>query len=226
MYITNHIFLTSLLISIFRGFVWWYTVQYERIYINSNITWNLKVRILLFILSELILFSRFFWGFFNSYISVEIDNRRIISVLYNYLPIIDALSVPLLNTLLLLSSGISVTWSHHSLEFNNSFRSNTRLILTYLLRILFAIFQFIEYIESNFSISSRAWGSVFFRLTRFHRAHVFIRTNFLILNTLRMKYNLIIFFKHIRFLSIAWYWHFVDLIWVRLYILLYIRPVL
>ena len=92
-YITNHIFLTSLLISIFRGFVWWYTVQYERIYINSNITWNLKIRILLFILSELILFSRFFWGFFNSYISVEIDNRRIISVLYNYLPIIDALSV-------------------------------------------------------------------------------------------------------------------------------------
>ena len=92
--------------------------------------------------------------------------------------------------------------------------------------ILHAIFQFIEYIESNFSISSRAWGSVFFRLTRFHRAHVFIRTNFLILNTLRMKYNLIIFFKHIRFLSIAWYWHFVDLIWVRLYILLYIRPVL
>ncbi len=225
-YSSNHMLYTSVIVSSTRRFVWWYVVQSERLYITINISSNLKTGILLFILSELILFSRFFWRFFNSYISIDVDTRGMPFQDNICIPVIDAFSVPLLNTALLLGSGVCVTWSHHSLEVNNFYGSIIGLLSTYVLRICFAAFQFFEYIEANFTISSGIWGSIFFGLTRFHRAHVFIRTNYLILNTLRMNYISILCFKHLSFLCIAWYWHFVDFIWVRLYILLYVFPVI
>lgn len=218
----NCMFLVILLL----GYIWWFLVQNEGLYMTASVTYILKRGFLIFIVSELILFFRLFWRFFNSYMSPDLDSRGLPFFDDSILPIIDRLSIPLLNTVILLSSGVSVTLAHHSITTQDYNNTINRIVVTYLLRILFLALQGFEYFEACFTISSGMWRSAFFTITGFHRAHVCIRTVFILINTARLVYLYMTQVKHVGFLAIAWYWHFVDLVWVFVYFLLYVIPMI
>lgn len=120
--------------------------------------------------------------------------------------------IPLLNTILLLSSGVSVTWSHHEILKRNYKKARIALFLTIFLGAIFSVFQGFEYKEAPFSIADSTFGSAFFMATGFHGLHVIIGSIFLIVSLVRMK-RLVNSPEHrIGFECAAWYWHFVDVV--------------
>jgi len=130
-------------------------------------------------------------------------------------------SVPLLNTVILLSRGIRITWAHHSLMNNLHLKKAIRLLFTICLGVYFIAMQGLEYIEAQFAISDGVYGSVFFLATGFHGMHVTVGTIFLtyvLISHLRSKLT---WSHHFRFEAAAWYWHFVDVVWLILFIRVY-----
>nr|YP_008081025.1 cytochrome c oxidase subunit III [Hydra sinensis]AGE65898.1 cytochrome c oxidase subunit III [Hydra sinensis] len=214
--------LLSLIIIIVFIIFWFVDISYE-----SNIEGNhtitvlsgLKIGFILFITSEILFFVSFFWAFFHSSLSPSVE------IGVNWPPIgiipLNPYSIPLLNTIILLSSGVSITWAHHNLIEGNKNQTTKGLLLTICLGLIFTIFQILEYYESSFSISDSVYGSVFFVATGFHGLHVIIGTIFLI--TCLIKLNNFHFTNshHFTFESASWYWHFVDVIWLFLYISIY-----
>lgn len=180
---------------------------------------GLKIGFLLFIISEVLFFFSFFWAFFHSSLSPSIE----IGVCWP--PIgIDALnpfSVPLLNTAILLSSGATVTWAHHSIVNGDRSNSLQGLILTVILGIIFTLLQVIEYFEAPFSIADSVYGSTFFIATGFHGFHVIIGTIFLFICLLRLNNFHFTRTHHFGFEAASWYWHFVDVVWLFLYVCIY-----
>lgn len=132
--------------------------------------------------------------------------------------------VPLLNTIILLSSGVTITISHYNLLIEKLKNRIKYLFYTILLGIIFTLFQFIEYNEAIFNISDSVYGSIFFIITGFHGLHVLIGTLFLIYNIYLIKNLDYSFNHHFCFEAAAWYWHFVDVIWLFLFILVYYWP--
>lgn len=129
--------------------------------------------------------------------------------------------VPLLNTIILLTSGISVTWSHHSLLNNNFKQFFFSLFITLILGLYFSILQLYEYLDSSFNISDSSYGSIFFLFTGFHGLHVLIGTIFLFICFFRILFIHFSLNHHFGFEAAAWYWHFVDIVWLFLYIFIY-----
>jgi len=130
--------------------------------------------------------------------------------------------IPLLNTLILLTSGITVTVAHLCIlddDYNNAWQY---LAKTIFLGIIFLLLQYWEYNSAGFSISDSAYGSIFFLLTGFHGFHVFVGTVFLLVVFKRLvSYNLYAD-DHVSFELASWYWHFVDVVWIFLYTFVYI----
>lgn len=120
--------------------------------------------------------------------------------------------IPLLNTIVLLSSGVTVTWAHHSLLANNLYEVLLRLFLTVLLGIYFTSLQASEYLETRFSITDRVYGTTFFVATGFHGLHVLIGTTFLVVCLIRTRLIHFTQTHHTGFEAAAWYWHFVDVV--------------
>jgi len=129
--------------------------------------------------------------------------------------------IPLLNTVVLLSSGVTVTWAHHSLIAQNSYESIISLVFTVLLGSYFAFLQACEYSETRFRISDRIYGTLFFVLTGFHGLHVLIGTLFLLVCMVRAIRLHFTSDHHLGFEAAAWYWHFVDVVWLFLFIRIY-----
>ena len=129
--------------------------------------------------------------------------------------------IPLLNTAILLASGVTVTWAHHRLIENNHSQTTQGLFFTVLLGIYFTILQAYEYIEAPFTIADSIYGSTFFIATGFHGIHVLIGTTFLLVCLLRHLNNHFSKNHHFGFEAAAWYWHFVDVVWLFLYITIY-----
>ena len=175
--------------------------------------------IILFIVSEILFFFSFFWAYFHSSLSPAIE----IGQSWPPLGIIpfNPFDIPLLNTIILVSSGLTVTWSHHAILNNNYKERTIRLLITILLGIYFSALQLIEYIEAPFTISDSVYGSRFFVATGFHGLHVIIGTIFLFFTFYRI--NLLHFssIHHFGFEAAAWYWHFVDVVWLFLYVSIY-----
>lgn len=204
------------------AFLWWKDVVRESLkqgFHFNKIVEGLKIGMILFITSEILFFVSFFWAYFHSSVSPCIDIGQ------NWPPerieAFNPINVPLLNTIILLSSGISITWRHHSFLLNNINVSNISLLLTCILGIYFSILQGLEYWQASFSIRDSSYGSTFFMATGFHGMHVLVGTSFLIICWYRTinKHNNI---EHIIGFEIAaWYWHFVDVVWLFLYISIY-----
>jgi cytochrome c oxidase subunit 3 len=136
----------------------------------------------------------------------------------------DPFHLPLVNTLILLLSGTTVTWAHHALQVGNRTAAKWGLLLTIILGMSFTAFQVVEYSEAGFTFDGSTYGSAFFMATGFHGAHVVIGTIFLTVCLLRlmtggMKPN-----KHLGFEFAAWYWHFVDVVWLFLFAFVYVTP--
>nr|YP_010381623.1 cytochrome c oxidase subunit III [Symplanella brevicephala]UDL71998.1 cytochrome c oxidase subunit 3 [Symplanella brevicephala] len=202
--------------------LWWRDVTRESTFQGNHtfkVTKGMKMGMILFIFSEIMFFLSFFWGFFHSSLSPSIE------IGMNWPPksikSFNPMEVPLLNTIILLSSGATVTWMHHSTLNNKMKKSIKSLMITILLGIYFSILQKWEYKQSEFTISDSVYGSTFFISTGFHGIHVIIGTMFLLVMCLRMK-SLHFSNKHHMGLEAAiWYWHFVDVVWLFLYISIY-----
>nr|ALO77556.1 cytochrome c oxidase subunit 3 [Dicronychus sp. DIC01]ARH54369.1 cytochrome c oxidase subunit 3 [Dicronychus cinereus] len=211
-------FLNTLLIM----YQWWRDITREGTMQGLhtfNVTLGLRWGMILFITSEVLFFVSFFWGFFHSSLapSIEIGMTWPPKGIQTFNPI----QIPLLNTLILISSGISVTWAHHSIMENNYKQAIYSLSITIALGVYFTMLQAYEYLESAFTIADSVYGSSFFMATGFHGLHVIIGTIFLSVCLLRQTLNHFSPNHHFGFEAAAWYWHFVDVVWLFLYISIY-----
>lgn len=132
-----------------------------------------------------------------------------------------AWGLPALNTLILLISGATVTWAHWGLKKNNRFQLILGLFLTVALGISFLILQVIEYMHAEFSLQTGIYGATFFMLTGFHGAHVTLGTIMLIVILFRSMAGHFTPERHFAFEAVSWYWHFVDVVWLLLFIFVY-----
>jgi heme/copper-type cytochrome/quinol oxidase subunit 3 len=134
---------------------------------------------------------------------------------------IDAWGFPFLNTILLLSSGATCTWSHHAILRGERQSAIIRLILTIVLAAIFTGVQLLEYCRAAFNISDSVFGSTFYIATGFHGFHVFIGTCFLTVCLFRLLRYHFTQQHHFGFEAAAWYWHFVDVVWLFLFVAVY-----
>nr|YP_007026347.1 cytochrome c oxidase subunit III [Rutilia goerlingiana]AFV08628.1 cytochrome c oxidase subunit III [Rutilia goerlingiana] len=218
----NSLFILGNIITILTLYQWWRDVSRESTFQGLHtymVITGLRWGMILFILSEILFFVSFFWGFFHSSLSSSIE----IGSMWPPLSItpFNPYQIPLLNTVILLTSGISVTWAHHSLMENNFTQTTQGLFFTILLGIYFTILQAYEYIEAPFTIADSVYGSTFFMATGFHGIHVLIGTTFLLMCLIRHLNNHFSKSHHFGFEAAAWYWHFVDIVWLFLYISIY-----
>nr|QWC53764.1 cytochrome c oxidase subunit III [Chudania hellerina] len=201
---------------------WWRDVIRESTFQGMHtkkVMLNMKWGMLLFIMSEILFFSSFFWAFFHSSLSPSVE----IGLQWPPLGIkpFNPINIPLLNTMILLCSGISMTWAHNSILVKNFTQMIQGLMITITLGIYFSILQMYEYIESSFCISDSIYGSTFFMSTGFHGIHVIIGTLFIIITMMRAKKLHFSSTHHLGFESSSWYWHFVDVVWLFLYLMVY-----
>nr|UPL65330.1 cytochrome c oxidase subunit III [Pachyphlegyas modiglianii] len=212
----------GIMITLMSMLQWWRDIIRESTFQGKHtikVMNGLKMGMILFIMSEVLFFTSFLWSFFHSSLSPNIE----IGMMWPPKGVIsfDPLNIPLLNTMILLCSGMSVTWAHHSIMKGQHSQTTKALFLTMNLGIYFTILQGYEYLEAKFCISDSIYGSSFFMTTGFHGIHVIIGTTFLFICFSRhTKYH---FSKthHVGFEASAWYWHFVDVVWLFLYISIY-----
>nr|YP_010688255.1 cytochrome c oxidase subunit III [Fusoleon stigmatus]WBR65449.1 cytochrome c oxidase subunit 3 [Fusoleon stigmatus] len=210
------------LIMILTMIQWWRDVIRESTLQGlhtSNVISGLRWGMILFIISEVFFFVSFFWAFFHSSLSPTVE----LGMTWPPAGIIpfNPLEVPLLNTVILLSSGVTITWAHHSLMNGNYTQTTQGLFFTVLLGIYFTTLQAYEYVEAPFTIADSVYGSTFFVATGFHGLHVLIGTTFLAVCLIRHVNFHFSSNHHFGFEAAAWYWHFVDVVWLFLYISIY-----
>nr|YP_010026608.1 cytochrome c oxidase subunit III [Phyllocnistis citrella]QOQ85856.1 cytochrome c oxidase subunit III [Phyllocnistis citrella] len=217
-----NLLLIGYLIVILTMYQWWRDICRESTYQGNHtllVSKGLRWGMILFITSEVFFFLSFFWAFFHSSLSPNIE------IGFNWPPMniipFNPFQIPLLNTIILISSGITVTWAHHSLMENNHTQMIQSLFITIMLGFYFSLLQLFEYIEAPFTIADSIYGSTFFMATGFHGLHVIIGTLFLLICLMRQINNHFSMNHHFGFEAAAWYWHFVDVVWLFLYISIY-----
>jgi cytochrome c oxidase subunit 3 len=216
------LFLTGLLIIILTMFNWWRDIIRESTFEKchtSTVLRGLKLGMVLFIVSEIMFFFAFFWGFFHSSLS------PVFSIGSVWVPkcisLISTYTIPLTNTFFLLASGATVTWAHHSILSRAKKHTIIALIFTLIFAILFSMLQILEYKNAPFCISDGIYGSCFFLTTGFHGFHVFVGTVSLVVAFIRVILNHFTNKHHFGFEAAIWYWHFVDVVWLFLFINIY-----
>nr|QPK42139.1 cytochrome c oxidase subunit III [Paragavialidium sichuanense] len=212
----------GIMIIIMTMIQWWRDVSRESTYQGlhtKKVMTGLRWGMILFITSEVLLFFSFFWAFFNSSLSPNIE-LGLLWPPHGVQPF-NPMNIPLLNTMILLSSGVTVTWAHHSLMESNKTQTTQALMLTSILGLYFTILQAYEYLEAQFSIADSVYGTTFFMSTGFHGIHVMIGTSFLLICLKRQMAMHFSTSHHLGFEAAAWYWHFVDIVWLFLYLSIY-----
>nr|YP_010175194.1 cytochrome c oxidase subunit III [Olidiana tongmaiensis]QSJ61399.1 cytochrome c oxidase subunit III [Olidiana tongmaiensis] len=212
----------GMMITTMSAMQWWRDVIRESTYQGlhtKKVMTSMKLGMMLFILSEIMFFVSFFWTFFHSSLSpaIEIGMQWPPKCIKTFNP----MNIPLLNTMILLSSGISITWAHNAILMKNWTATMKSIKITIILGIYFSMIQAIEYYEATFCISDSIYGSTFFLITGFHGIHVIIGTMFIMVTMKRMMSFHFSSYHHIGFETSAWYWHFVDVVWLFLYISIY-----
>ncbi|YP_007625139.1 cytochrome c oxidase subunit III (mitochondrion) [Capricornis sumatraensis] len=201
---------------------WWRDVIRESTFQGHHtptVQKGLRYGMILFIISEVLFFTGFFWAFYHSSLAPtpELGGCWPPTGIHPLNP----LEVPLLNTSVLLASGVSITWAHHSLMEGNRNHMLQALFITITLGVYFTLLQASEYYEAPFTISDGVYGSTFFVATGFHGLHVIIGSTFLIVCFFRQLKFHFTSSHHFGFEAAAWYWHFVDVVWLFLYISIY-----
>ncbi len=202
---------------------------------------GLRYGMILFIASEVMFFVAWFWGFFEFAIfhgarageTWDASNPLWTDQLERFrdwppagVATFDPFHLPLINTLILLLSGTTITWAHHALQHGDRAGAKAGLGVTILLGLIFTALQVYEYSLAGFTYDGTLYGSAFFMATGFHGAHVVIGTLFLIVCFVRLMAGGMSKDKHIGFESAAWYWHFVDVVWLFLFAFVYVTPYL
>ncbi|MCB2010715.1 MAG: cytochrome c oxidase subunit 3 [Geminicoccaceae bacterium] len=217
--------LLGLLAVLFTMFVWWRDVLKEayRGDYKEIVSSMLRIGMVLFITSEVMFFVAWFWGFFWG--AVMPPDTVALSWPPEGIEPVPAFGIPLLNTLILLLSGTTVTWAHHALREGDQDTTFKALVLTVILGLIFTSFQAYEYwhaIHAGFTIEDGIFGSAFYMATGFHGFHVIVGTLFLIVCTWRAYGRKFDSKTHVGFEAAAWYWHFVDVVWLFLFICVYV----
>lgn len=218
-----NIFLMSALVSVILSMsFWWRDVISEGTYLGNHtlaVQKGLNMGVALFIVSEALFFLAIFWAFFHSALSPTVE-------LGGHWPpmgieAINPFELPLLNTVILLSSGVTVTYAHHSLIQGNRVGALYGLVATVILAVIFTAFQGVEYSVSSFTISDGAFGTCFYFGTGFHGLHVIIGTAFLAVGLWRVLAYHVTDNHHLGLESAILYWHFVDVVWLFLFVSIY-----
>ncbi|WP_363349861.1 cytochrome c oxidase subunit 3 [Methylocystis echinoides] len=190
---------------------------------------------ILFILSEVMFFVAWFWAFFNSSIFPDdvwqVTRTELFQGVWppKGVEVLSPWKLPLLNTVILLTSGATLTWAHHGLLHNDRDQLKKGLIATIALGLLFTAIQGYEYAHAPFAFSfdpahpaATNYGSTFFMATGFHGFHVIVGTLFLIVCLARAFKGHFKPDQHLGFEFAAWYWHFVDVVWLFLFFCIYV----
>jgi cytochrome c oxidase subunit 3 len=210
---------------------WWSDVIKEAEYEGFHtrvVQISHRYGMILFIVSEVMFFVAWFWAFFSSslFVGDPIEYARAEFTGGVWPPkgieVLSPWHLPLLNTLLLLTSGTTVTWAHHALLHNDRRGLKLGLLLTIVLGLAFTAVQAWEYTHAPFGFKGSIYGATFFMATGFHGFHVIIGTIFLIVCLIRAMRGHFTPTHHLGFEFAAWYWHFVDVVWLFLFSCIYV----
>ena len=171
-----------------------------------------------FFLSDCFFFS-IFWAYFHSSLAPSVELAAIWPP--KGIESLNPLEIPLLNTILLLSSGSTVTWAHFALVKGNRVSTLIAFFITIFLAVMFTYLQLNEYLNAPFTFSDGIYGSCFYFGTGFHGVHVIIGTIFILVNVIRLIFNGLNRTQHLGLEFSIIYWHFVDVVWIFLFISVY-----
>jgi cytochrome c oxidase subunit 3 len=211
-------------------FFWWRDVIKEGFRDHSfgtpEVRFAARAGMALFIVSEVMFFSAFFWAYFDAAFFPKAPWSEIWDIKAGIWPpsdivAFDAFDIPFINTLILLLSGTTVTWAHHSLLHGNSKDLIRGLTYTVILGFSFTCLQAYEYAHAAFGLTAGKYASTFYLATGFHGLHVIIGTIFLFVMLQRAKRGTLTVEHHLGFEFAAWYWHFVDVVWLFLFVGVY-----
>jgi cytochrome c oxidase subunit III len=231
---TSAVMYVGLALVLYTMFMWWRDVIKEAHAGDHTpvVSLHLRYGMLMFIASEVMFFVAWFWAFFDAslFTGEPIQAARVAATGGIWPPketeIFDPWHLPLLNTIILLTSGTTVTWAHHALLHNDRKGLIQGLLLTIALGAVFTMVQAYEYAHAAFAFDrdngGNIYGSTFFMATGFHGFHVLIGTIFLIVCLFRALKGHFTPEQHFGFEAAAWYWHFVDVVWLFLFAAVYI----
>lgn len=211
-------------------FFWWKDIIFETVKerVHNSVTeYGLRFGMALFIASEVMFFVAFFWAFFDAslYSNQALQYLRLAYTGGHWPPVgvetIHAFDLPFMMTMILLLSGCTVTWAHHAILEGNNKEAVLGLGISAALGALFLSFQMYEYHHAEFAFKQGVFSSTFYMATGFHGFHVFVGTVFLFVCWLRARAGHFTPTRHFGFEAAAWYWHFVDVVWLFLFIAVY-----
>jgi len=216
--------LAGLIGVLFTMFAWWSNVIREGKQGDHTpvVQLHLRYGMILFIASEVMFFVAWFWAFFNASLFPSAAETVGATWPPKGLEVIDPFGFPLLNTLILLCSGTTVTWAHHALIHGDREGLKKGLLATIALGLVFTSIQAYEYIHAPFAFKGNIYGATFFMATGFHGFHVLVGTIFLVICYLRAAKGDFTPKAHFGFEAAAWYWHFVDVVWLFLFVSIYV----
>ena len=230
------VFLLGLLGVLVTMFSWWGNVIREGKAGDHTpvVQLHLRYGMILFIASEVMFFVAWFWAFFSSALfpaplevvegaaTLVTDGSLVAQWPPKGIEVLDPFGFPLLNTFILLCSGTTITWAHHALIHGDREGLKRGLLCTILLGVLFTSIQAYEYAQAPFTFAGTIYGATFFMATGFHGAHVIIGTIFLTVCLVRAYKGDFTPKAHFGFEAAAWYWHFVDVVWLFLFVSIYV----
>lgn len=225
-----YVMLIGLLGVFYTMFGWWSDVIKEahRGDHTPVVQMHLRYGMILFIASEVMFFVAWFWAFFDASLfpdeAVQVSRAAFTGGVWppHDVTVLDPWHLPLFNTVILLLSGTTVTWAHHALLHNDRSSLKLGLLCTIVLGAIFSAVQFYEYAVAPFSFSDSIYGATFFMATGFHGFHVLVGTIFLLICLLRAMKGHFSPQQHFGFEAAAWYWHFVDVVWLFLFAAIYV----
>ncbi len=224
--ITPWVFAIGLALVLFVMYGWWSDMIAEAEAGDHTpvVMLGLRYGMILFIISEVMFFVAWFWNFIKNALYPLSDNYPAVDGQWPPAGIetFDPWQLPLINTLILLCSGAFATWAHHAIQHDDRKGLVRGLIGAIVLGVLFTVFQAIEYAEAPFSFSGNIYGASFFMATGFHGFHVIVGTIFLAVCLIRALKGQMNSKHHLGFEAAAWYWHFVDVVWLFLFATIYV----
>jgi heme/copper-type cytochrome/quinol oxidase subunit 3 len=214
--------LTGMFGLFFTMYVWWRDIVREATYEGQHtemVQAGMSMGMILFIASEVMFFFGFFWAFFHAAL-VPVQEIGCVWPPQG-IEVFNPWEIPLLNTVILVTSGATCTWAHHAIIAGDRRDAILGLILTLVLAVIFTGFQGYEYSHASFTISDGIYGSCFYMATGFHGFHVCIGTLFLTVCLVRLIQHHFTREHHFGFEAASWYWHFVDVVWLFLFVAVY-----
>ena len=218
----GYLLLLGLILTLSLMGLWFKDVITEGTYLGNHtleVQKGLTIGVILFIISEVFAFLSIFWAFFHSSLAPAIEIGGVWPP--QGITALDPFAIPLLNTILLLSSGAFITYGHHALIQGDRKGAILGTFLTIVLAIIFTSLQYYEYSEAGFTIADGVYGSAFFASTVLHGIHVIIGTLFITVALVRLINYQLTTKHHNGFESSILYWHFVDVVWLFLFVAVY-----